>query len=350
MQCRKLIDRLAAEKRLNFEQWRTLWREWKSVDQIYAAGIARDIAVKNFGHQVYIRGIVEFANYCGNDCFYCGIRKSNLKVKRYCMDSGQVIACCRTGYENNIRTFVLQSGEATRFDAVEFGELIRRIKSEFPDCAVTLSLGELSFEEYALLKAAGADRYLLRQESACEVHYRKMHPPCMSLSNRIKCLRNLKKLQYQTGCGFMTGAPFQSPESLAEDMLFIADLQPEMVGIGPFIPHADTPFGRFPAGTLEQTLLALSLCRIMLPEVLLPATTALGTLQPDGREQGILSGANVIMPNLTPASVQADYTLYNNKQTADVPVNDIVEQWRSRLSSIGYTLAAGRGDFGEKIC
>ena len=350
MDCRELIDILDREKTLSFDQWRRLLSSYSEADRIYAAGKARLIAQKHYRCKVFIRGIVEFSNICGNDCFYCGIRKSNKAVTRYNMSDELIIECCRSGWLNNIKTFVLQSGELPQVNIQRMVKLVRKLKTEFPGCAITLSLGELSFEDYRLLREAGADRYLLRHETADEVHYRKMHPEYMSLSHRMECLRNLKKLGFQTGCGIMTGSPFQTVESLAKDMLFMRDLQPEMIGIGPYIPHKDTPFADYPAGSVEQTLMMLSLCRIMLENVLLPATTALGSLIPGGRAQGIWAGANVIMPNLTPAEVQKDYLLYDTKQYADKPVADAVKALSSELQEIGYEFEFSRGDIGEKIC
>ncbi len=346
MECRKLIDKLNREKHLDFPEWVALWSNYSDDDRLYAGELARSIALKHYGKNVYIRGIVEFSNRCGNDCFYCGIRRSNDKVQRYTLSDDVILDCCETGYQNGIRTFVLQSGEAVELDLEHLCDLVRSIKSRFDDCAVTLSLGELSFDEYASLRQAGADRYLLRHETADKVHYGKMHPKSMSLENRMECLRNLKKLGFQTGCGIMTGSPFQSAETLAQDMLFMESLQPEMMGIGPFIPHKDTPFAKFSAGTLESTLMAVSLCRIMLEKALLPSTTALGALQSNGRELGILAGANVIMPNLTPPDAQDNYILYENKKRADVPVLQAVADLQSRLDVIGYTFYTGRGDFG----
>ena len=350
MVCRSLIDKLNVEKALSFDQWVTLFCSYSSADRIYAGELARSIAHKHYGNKVFIRGIVEFSNICCNDCLYCGIRKSNSKVVRYNMSDELIVECCRSGWVNNIRTFVLQSGEIGT-SGERLCKLVKRLKNEFPGCAVTLSLGELSFETYKSLREAGADRYLLRHETADEAHYRQLHPNFMDWQNRIKCLRDLKKLNYQTGCGIMSGSPFQTPECLAKDMLFMNDLQPEMVGIGPFIPHRDTPFAAYAAGSVEQTLMLLSLCRIMLEKVLLPATTALASLQPDGRQQGILAGANVIMPNLTSQEVQGNYLLYNNKLSADKPVAEAIESLTRELSCIGYEFAFSRGDYGENtVC
>ena len=346
MDCRGLIEKLDMEKALKPAEWVTLLSTYTGADRLFAAEKARAIAQKHYGRKVFIRGIVEFSNICGNDCFYCGIRKSNKLVTRYSMSDEEILECCRIGWQNNIKTFVLQSGEAVKLNSARIGNLIGQLKEQFPGCAVTLSLGELSFEEYKFLYEAGADRYLLRHETANEVHYRKLHPESMSLSNRMECLRNLKKIGYQTGCGIMAGSPFQTVETLAEDMIFMKDLQPEMVGIGPFIPHKNTPFAKFSAGTLESTLMTVSLCRIMLEKALLPSTTALGALQSNGRELGILAGANVIMPNLTPPDAQDNYILYENKKRADVPVIQAVAELKNKLDAIGYTLHTGRGDFG----
>ncbi len=350
MDCRNLIEKLDAEKQLAFTEWVTLLNSYSECDRLFAAEKARTITQKHYGRKVFIRGIVEFSNICGNDCFYCGIRKSNKLVRRYNMSDELIVECCRSGWQNNIKTFVLQSGEAAKLNTQRIGGLVRKLKSEFPGCAVTLSLGELSFEEYDFLRRSGADRYLLRHETADENHYRKMHPECMSLADRMECLYNLKKLGFQTGCGIMTGSPFQTPETLAKDMIFMHKLQPEMVGIGPFVPHKDTPFASYPAGRVEQTLMLLSLCRIMLEKVLLPATTALGSLVPGGRKQGILAGGNVIMPNLTPQDVQKDYLLYNTKSVADKPVADAVKSLSEELQSIGCAFEFSRGDLGEKVC
>jgi len=348
--CRSLIDKLAVQKSLQHDEWVELWSRYSGADRIYAAELARSIAETQFGRNIFIRGIVEFSNHCGNDCFYCGIRKSNQLVQRYSMSDEAILDCCRAGFNNGIRTFVLQSGEAMSFDLARMTGLIKLIKQTFAGCAVTLSLGELSFEEYSALREAGADRYLLRHETANAQHYKRLHPPTMSLSNRLSCLDTLHQLGFQTGCGIMLGSPFQTAETLADDMIFMEKFAPEMIGVGPFIPHCDTPFRNFAAGSVKDTLFMLSLCRIMLPEVLLPATTALGTLQADGREQGILAGANVIMPNLTPQDVQKNYNLYNNKIHADKNIADAIEDLQKMLSRIGYTIKVDRGDHRRTIC
>ena len=275
--------------------------------------LARKERHRYYGHDVYVRGLIEFTNYCKNDCLYCGIRKSNGNAHRYRLSEEDILNCCKEGYDLGFRTFVLQGGEDGYYTDERIIHLIRMIKEQYPDCAITLSIGEKSKESYQAYFDAGADRYLLRHETYNHEHYRQLHPSNLSPGHRQQCLRNLKDIGYQVGCGFMVGSPYQTPEYLAEDMLFMKELNPHMIGIGPFIPHHDTPFAGEAAGTLELTLYMLGLIRLMIPKVLLPATTALGTIHPKGRELGILAGANVVMPNLSPTEVRKDYLLYDNK-------------------------------------
>ena len=321
------IDLLNAEKRLGRADWTVLLATWDGSDRAYAAGIARELATARFGHGVFVRGIVEFSNVCRNDCLYCGIRKSNRNVERYRLTEAEILDCAEAGYEYGFRTFVLQSGEDATYPPRRLAALVRELKTRHGDCAVTLSVGELEHDEYQMLFDAGADRYLLRHETADPEHYRMLHPGNLSWEHRMKCLRDLKEIGFQTGCGFMVGSPGQTPETLAKDMEFITEFRPAMIGIGPFIPHCDTPFAGHPAGRVDETLFLLSLCRILHPDVLLPATTALGSLDPTGREKGILAGANVIMPNLTPNAYREDYLIYPDKAC----VNDKPEQCRSCL-------------------
>ena len=253
-----------------------------------------------YGKDVYMRGLIEFTNFCKNDCYYCGIRRSNACAERYRLTKGQILDCCETGWALGFRTFVLQGGEDPWFTDDRLCDIVRAIKSGYPGCAVTLSVGEKSLETYRAYREAGADRYLLRHETADSAHYRRLHPPELSPENRKRCLRDLKALGFQTGCGFMVGSPYQTTDNIIHDLLFIKALNPEMVGIGPFIPHHDTAFRDAAAGTLSETLFLLGVVRLMLPSVLLPATTALGTIHPSGRELGLLAGANVVMPNLSP--------------------------------------------------
>lgn len=343
MKCKDLIEKLVVEKELSHENWERLISLFDEDDAEYAGKTARQIADDVFGKKIFIRGLVEFSNVCRNDCFYCGIRKSNKNAQRYTLSSRQILECCAKGYEYGLRTFVLQSGEGS-VKVTQLAETVSAIKNKYKDCAVTLSVGELTKDEYRALYNAGADRYLLRHETANEEHYRKLHPDSMSLSNRKKCLFDLKEIGFQTGCGFMVGSPCQSAFTLADDMLFISELKPEMVGIGPFIPHSDTPFADMAGGSVSLTLFLLSLLRIMLPRVLLPSTTALGTADTFGREKGILAGANVLMPNLSPVSVRDKYLLYDNKICTGDESAQCLSCLDGRMKKIGYEITVDRGD------
>lgn len=344
MKNQMLIEKLHQEHSLTLEEWRQLFGSYTEEDVIYAIDLAQKTAVKNFGKKIYFRGIIEFTNFCKNDCYYCGIRKSNHKCRRYRLEPEEILECCQEGYENGFRTFVLQGGEDGWFNDERMCEIVSRIKADYPDCAVTLSLGERSRESYERLKNAGADRYLLRHETADEEHYRKLHPKPQSLQNRMRCLKELKELGYQTGCGIMVGTPGQTPENLAEDMKFMESFQPEMIGIGPFIPHQETPFREEPQGDVELTLFILALCRILFPNVLLPSTTALGTAEADGRKQGVLAGCNVVMPNLSPVSVRKNYMLYDKKAGTDLSAEEGIRMLREQMEEIGYEVVIGRGD------
>ena len=307
--------------------------------------LARKRAVEHFGRRIYIRGLIEISNICRQNCRYCGIRAGNALAERYRLSPEQILACCEHGYGLGFRTFVFQGGEDPWFTDKRLADLVRRVKSEWPDCAVTLSVGERSLASYRLLREAGADRFLLRHETADPAHYAKLHPVAQSWSNRMACLRNLKACGYQTGAGFMVGSPWQTSACLAEDLRFLHDFQPEMVGIGPFIPHAQTPFARFPAGSVERTLVMVAMVRLLLPAAMLPSTTALGTAAGDGRERGILAGANVLMPNLSPKEARALYRLYNNKLSEGAECADNLAELRERIRAVGYEIVVDRGDF-----
>lgn len=300
-----------------------------------------------YGRDVYIRGLIEFTNLCKNDCYYCGIRASNSKIRRYQLSREEILACCKKGYALGFRTFVLQGGENPHFGTDEIARLVEAIKKEHPDCAVTLSVGEHPRQVYKQWFDAGADRYLLRHETADDTHYRYLHPASCSPENRKRCLWDLKEIGYQVGCGFMVGSPGQRPEHLEKDLQFIRELQPDMVGIGPFIPQRDTPFGGEPAGSLELTLILLAMIRLMLPHILLPATTALGTLHERGLEMGIQAGANVCMPNLTPDTVRGQYALYEGKTVSHGAAKDAaqaLDTLKGRMAGIGYRVVEDRGD------
>ena len=343
-----LIRKLHRERELSREEWIRLFSEYDGEDVSLAMELARQTALERFGKKVWFRGIVEFTNICACDCYYCGIRCSNRRAERYRLSLEDIFECCREGYEAGFRTFVLQGGEDGWFTDERLCGIVRSIKERYPDCAVTLSVGERSRESYQRLYDAGADRYLLRHETADEDHFRLLHPERQTLSNRLRCLRDLKEIGYQTGCGIMVGSPGQTPQTLAADMLFMQELRPQMVGVGPFLPHQDTPFREEQAGDVELTLFILALCRLMLPQVLLPATTALGTAQTDGRARGILAGCNVIMPNLSPESVRKKYMLYDNKAGTNLSAREGIALLRRQMEEIGYEIVVGRGDYEEE--
>ena len=298
-----------------------------------------------YGNKIFIRGLIEFTNYCKNDCYYCGIRAGQRNVSRYRLNREQILDCCKQGYDLGFRTFVLQGGEDTWWNDDRLSALVTSIKENHPDCAVTLSVGERSRESYQRLFDAGADRYLLRHETADTCHYASLHPGNLTLENRIRCLCDLKDIGYQVGCGFMVGSPGQTVEHLIRDLRFIEEFRPHMVGIGPFLPAAGTPFACEPAGSADLTLKLLSIIRLMHPEVLLPATTALGTAEDDGRERGILAGANVIMPNLSPMDVRKKYSLYDNKIATGDEAAESVASLRRSMKNIGYEVVTDRGDY-----
>lgn len=341
----ELIDKLEKQHQLTREEWIRLIAGRDEESAAYLFEKARYWQHKYFGNQVYSRGLIEFTNYCKNDCYYCGIRRSNRKVERYRLTKEQILECCKTGYTLGFRTFVLQGGEDGWFTQEKLEDIVSSIKECYPDCALTLSIGERSFESYKRLFEAGADRYLLRHETAENNHYRKLHPPELSPENRKQCLRNLKEIGYQTGTGFMVGSPGQTPEQLAEDMMFIHELQPHMVGIGPFVPHHETPFAKEKGGTVELTLFMIGLLRLMQPKLLLPSTTALGTIDPLGREKGIRAGANVVMPNLSPTTVRKKYELYDNKICTGDEAAECRMCLNRRMEGIGYELVTDRGDY-----
>ena len=341
-----LIDKLIKEHDLRRDEWITLIKNRDAVRD-YAQKMASEISRESFGNKIYIRGLVELTNYCKNDCYYCGIRRSNKNCSRYRLTKEQVLQCCAIGYPLGFRTFVLQGGEDAFYTDDYMCSIVSAIRQKYPDCAITLSLGERSYDSYKRLFDAGANRYLLRHETATDEHYKKLHPSSLSLENRKQCLYNLKQIGYQVGTGFMVGSPYQTEENLADDMKFIRELSPQMIGIGPFIAHNDTPFKDMKNGSLELCLFMLSLCRLMFPKVLLPSTTALATLDKDGRKMGILSGANVIMPNLSPMSTRKNYLLYNGKACTDEEAAEGLEKLKQSMNSIGYEIVCERGDYKE---
>lgn len=341
---KSLIHRLAEEHSLTLEEYRELV---EAQNQEAAHALAeKAVALRKgiYGNAVYVRGLIEISNICKNDCLYCGIRRGNPHCDRYRLSPEDILACADEGYELGFRTFVMQGGEDPFFTDQVLCGLVEAVKKAHPDCAVTLSMGERSRESYQRLYDAGADRYLLRHETADQKHYESLHPAEMSFENRMRCLRDLKEIGYQVGCGFMVGSPGQTSGTLAEDLKFIEEFKPDMCGIGPFVPHKDTSFRDRPAGTLEQTCYLLSIIRLIHPPVLLPATTALGTIHPEGRELGILAGANVVMPNLSPVSVRKKYELYDNKICTGEESAQCKDCLSTRMESIGYKIVTDRGD------
>ena len=342
---KSLIEKLEKEKSLSVEEYQYLIDNRDEESTLLLREKADRARRSVYGNKVFIRGLIEISNICKNDCLYCGIRKSNRNCSRYRLTEEDILSCCKEGYVSGFRTFVLQGGEDGFFTDEVVCSIVKKIKESYPDCAVTLSLGERSEESYRRLYESGADRYLLRHETADEEHYKKLHPENLSWKRRMECLRTLKKIGYQTGCGFMVESPFQTTEHLAKDLKFIEEFSPEMCGIGPFIPHKDTIFKDEKAGTCELTCYLLSIVRLMKPNILLPSTTALGTIEEDGREKGILSGGNVVMPNLSPLSVRKKYMLYDGKISTDEEAAENLTKLKERIKAIGYEVVTERGDF-----
>jgi len=339
-----LIAKLAQTHRLELEEYQFLIDHRNEEMAHTLALLARQAAQRVYGNRIFVRGLIEISNICKNDCLYCGIRRSNKACDRYRLTAEQILACADEGHRLGFRTIVMQGGEDGYFTDEVLCAIVRAIKRAHPDVAVTLSMGERSRESYQRLFDAGADRYLLRHETATKSHYERLHPAAMSFDNRMRCLQELHEIGYQTGCGFMVGSPFQTSADLARDLKFIEQFRPEMCGIGPFIPHKDTDFKNEPAGTVELTCYLLSILRLIQPNLLLPATTALGTIDPMGREKGILSGANVVMPNLSPANVREKYMLYDNKLSSGAEAAQNLQDLKDRMAAIGYEVVIDRGD------
>ena len=340
-----LIDKLEKERCLLKDEFVSLISSCSGDISEHLFEKARNAAKRYYGNHVYIRGLIEFTNYCKNDCWYCGIRKNNAEASRYRLTEDQILQSCETGYGLGFRTFVLQGGEDPFYTDEKIINIVKRIKASYPDCAVTLSIGEKSRESYQAYFDAGADRYLLRHETADPEHYAMLHPGEMSLENRKRCLKDLKAIGSRVGSGFMVGSPFQTAGHIAEDLLYLHELQPHMIGIGPFVPHHCTRFIDFPSGTAELTVFLIGVLRLMFPSALIPSTTALGTIDPKGRELGVFAGANVVMPNLSPVDVRKKYMLYDNKICTGDEAAECRFCMQKRIESIGYEIAVTRGDF-----
>lgn len=342
---KELIERLERERDLTNAEFAVLLDQSSGADRDFLFERARAVRDAHYGRKVYIRGLIELTNYCKNDCLYCGIRKSNASCERYRLTKEQILSCCESGYALGFRTFVLQGGEDGWYTDERMTDIVRAMRQAYPDCAITLSLGERGRESFKRLYDAGANRYLLRHETADEAHYARLHPVSMTLTHRLQCLRDLKEIGFQTGAGFMVGSPYQTTECIVRDFRFLQELKPQMVGLGPFIPHHATPFKDFPAGSTERTLLCLSIVRLLLPNVLLPATTALATIDGDGRIKGMNAGCNVVMPNLSPLEDRSKYLLYDNKASSGDEAAESLRALREHLAAAGYEVVIDRGDY-----
>lgn len=343
-----LLEKLKENHSLSLYEYEQVIAEFSPQAAKKAAELADSVRREVYSNEVYIRGLIEIGNVCRNDCFYCGIRKSNDHCERYVLADEQILDCCREGHKLGFRTFVLQGGENV-MPLSRIVKVVGEIREGYPDCAITLSLGEYSREDYKAMFDAGVNRYLLRHETADKAHYEKLHPSEMSFENRMRCLYDLRDIGFQVGCGFMVESPYQTSATLAKDLKFIEEFAPDMCGIGPFIPQKDSPFGHFPAGSAELTTYLLSIIRLIKPNILLPATTALGTIKVNGREKGICAGANVIMPNLSPISVRKKYALYDNKLSSGSESAQNLNELKASMENIGYKIVESRGDIKSNI-
>ena len=343
---KKLIDFLSENHFLTEEEYLFLIKNRNEEIAEYLRQKADEARKSIYSNKIFVRGLIEISNICKNDCYYCGIRSSNKNCDRYKLSEEDILSCCENGYKLGFRTFVLQGGEGV-FSVDFICDIVKKIKEKYSDCAITLSLGEYQKADFLKMKNAGADRYLLRHETICKDHYEKLHPEKMSYENRLRCLKDLKELKFQVGCGFLVGSPFQTEEIIAKEFKFIEEFSPEMCGIGPFIPQKDTPFKSEKSGTAEETVYYLSIIRLIKPNILLPATTALGTIKQGGRELGIISGANVLMPNLSPEKERVKYALYDNKLATGVESAEQIEKLKIQMQNIGYEIISDRGDIKE---
>jgi biotin synthase len=338
-----IIDKLYLENNLEEQELLALLNNMTVDDKAYLIEKAHDTRMKSYGDIVFMRGLIEFTNYCKRNCRYCGIRAGNRLADRYRLSLEEIMEACTEGYELGYRTFVLQGGEDDFYTDEKIVEIVKTIKHKYTDCAITLSVGEKSYESYKKYYDAGADRYLMRHETASKELYESLHPG-MSFENRRKCLKDLKDIGFQVGAGFMVGLPGQSNEDYVKDLMFLKELEPHMVGIGPFIPHKDTPLAVENGGTVETTEIMLAITRLLLPMVLLPATTALGSIDPMGREKGIKAGANVVMPNLSPTSVRKKYALYDGKICTGDEAAECRMCIEGRITRAGFSIDMSRGD------
>lgn len=343
MNVKNIIDKLFKEHDATDEELLYLLDNITFTEQEYLSEKADIIRRENYDNKVYMRGLIEFTNFCKRDCAYCGIRRSNKNADRYRLTFDQIMECVDLGDKLGYKTYVLQGGEDDYFTDEKMIEIIKEIKRRHPKNAITLSLGERSYESYKKMYEAGADRYLLRHETASKELYESLHPGA-SFEERRECLKNLKEIGYQAGAGFMVGLPNQTNSDLVKDLRFVKTFKPAMCGIGPFIPQKDTPLGNEKGGTLQKTVIMLALVRLLLPDVLLPATTALGSIDPLGREKGIKAGGNVVMPNLSPTDVRDKYALYDGKICTGDEAAECRMCIEGRMRRFGYEVEVGRGD------
>lgn len=344
----QLVNELKLNKNLSDSELKILIESDEADGFLFSA--ADEVRREHYSDEVYIRGLVEFTNYCKNNCYYCGIRCGNKKAVRYRLNKDDILECCAKGYDLGFRTFVLQGGEDPYYTDEVMCDIVGSIRGLYPDCAITLSIGERSKESYQAYFNAGANRFLLRHETASDDHYSRLHPDNLSLDNRKRCLFDLKEIGYQVGSGFMVDSPYQTTENIVADLRFLQQLQPDMIGIGPFIRHEDTPFSGFESGSLNKTLRLVSILRLMFPYALIPSTTALGTIHPQGREMGLQAGANVVMPNLSPKRFREMYMLYDNKISTDEEAAESVENLKKKVTSAGYRVVTARGDVKKGDC
>lgn len=339
-----LVDKLFSDKKLSIDEYTFLLKYMDDDTAMYLKQLASIRREQIYNNKIFIRGLIEISNYCKNNCLYCGIRKDNSKIKRYRLTKEEILSCCDKGYDLGFRTFVLQGGEDPYYSDDLLVDIIKEIKSKFDNIAITLCLGERSYESYKKLYDAGANRYLLRHETADKEHYSLLHSNYMDYNERFRCLNDLKDIGYQVGCGFMVGSPHQTYKTLAKDLKFIEEFSPDMCGIGPYISHKDTPFRDYFSGDVKTTYYLLSIIRLIKPEILLPATTAVATLDIFGRENAVLCGANVIMPNLSPKDVKSKYEIYENKVCFGDESAENIDALKERMNNIGFEIVVDKGD------
>ena len=340
----EILEKLNNTHSLSIEEYELLLNNISPEFMQLAAKYACDYQKQYYQNKVFIRGLVEFSNYCRNNCLYCGIRRDNKNCERYRLRIEEIIECANEGYDLGFRTVVLQAGEDFAYSDEDMCYIIREIKKSHPDMVITLSIGERDRASYEAYYQAGAGRFLLRHETANPALYARLHPKELSWEHRMNCLKDLKDIGYQVGAGFMVQSPGQTNYDLAMDLKFVEEFKPDMCGIGPFISHKDTPFAKENSGTLEMTLFLISLMRLIYPQMLIPATTALGTIDAKGREKGIQAGANVLMPNLSPVSVRKKYSLYDNKICTGEEAAECINCLKGRVNSIGYEIITDPGN------